>query len=422
MDHIWYNQFDVREGGILLEDSTDHMPTIALFSDIPCTPSNLTKIEFRDHLLKNQCVFVHKCSEIAWQFNADDVNISTAKFSENVNNLYIGCFPKKVKYVSVKRINKPWLTSAITKSIKNQSLFYKQSKLNLIPESYYKKFRNNLTNIIRKAKRNYVHSAFSNYKRNMKSTWKLINNLIIEKKPTHPIKSIIVNDTVIYDSSEIANRFNEFVCNIARDLDADISPPLGDPLDCVRFSDRSMYLFPVTPTEITSKISKLKNSLYGLHNIPERIFQLAYHSLCHPLSEIINHSFSSGIFPDILKVAMVTPVYKSESKSCINNYRPISVLPLISKIFEKGFSKRLIKYLDKFEILDQHQFGFQKRKSTVDAILSFVKNIYESPNDKKHTISLSIDPRKASDTVCHEVLLKKVVEEWCSWAPAFLGN
>lgn len=145
-----------------------------------------------------------------------------------------------------------------------------------------------------------------------------------------------------------------------------------------------------------------------MYNVPTKIIKIVFPSLARIVCQIINNSMLFGIFPDCLKHALVIPVYKSGSEYEVNNYRPISILPLFSKIFEKCISSRLSCFLSRFNIISENQFGFQKSKSTTDAILNFVEEIYQVLNDKKHALGISIDLRKAFDTVRHDILLRKL--------------
>ena len=110
----------------------------------------------------------------------------------------------------------------------------------------------------------------------------------------------------------------------------------------------------------------------------------------------------------MLKHADVIPIFKTGSSTDINNYRPISILPLLSKIFEKCIYSRLVGFMDRYHLININQYGFQKSKSTTDAILNFVDFIYGQLDRKNHIFGISIDLRKAFDCVCHEILLRKL--------------
>ena len=123
---------------------------------------------------------------------------------------------------------------------------------------------------------------------------------------------------------------------------------------------------------------------------------------------ITNNSFKEGIFPARLKVGMVHPIHKGESKMQCSNYQPISTLPIFRKIVEKVRLKILIGYLEKYDILFKHQFGFQKGKSTEHVILDVYSNITEAIEKHEKACTLFLHFAKAFDTVNHEILLGKL--------------
>ena len=142
--------------------------------------------------------------------------------------------------------------------------------------------------------------------------------------------------------------------------------------------------------------------------MPVKIFSSLCNVLVTPLTNLINASFSLGYFPKALKLARVTPVYKAGSKDDPSNYRPISSLPYLSKIFERSMTNKLTSFLDKFSIISKSQFGFQKNTSTSDALVKLTEIIYKSLDSRKHHISILIDLKKAFDTMNHNILIQKL--------------
>ena len=126
------------------------------------------------------------------------------------------------------------------------------------------------------------------------------------------------------------------------------------------------------------------------------------------LSYFFSLFFGFGIFPDFLKIASVTPIHKTDSKCNMANYRPISILPCLSKILEKLIKDRLMSFINKHNILYPYQYGFRKDHSSGHAVLDIATIVYDTINDKKLACLVIIDLKKAFDIVCHERLLLKL--------------
>ena len=152
----------------------------------------------------------------------------------------------------------------------------------------------------------------------------------------------------------------------------------------------------------------MENKSTGPQSIPVYLLKLIADIIVSPLCNIINNSFSSGIFPDALKISKVVPIHKGESMEELNNYRPISLLSIFDKIIEKLMHKRLYSFLELHNILYNNQFGFRKNNSTAFALIQITEKIKESIDNNKFGCGIFIDLRKAFDTVNHEILIKKL--------------
>ena len=143
---------------------------------------------------------------------------------------------------------------------------------------------------------------------------------------------------------------------------------------------------------------------------------------------LFNNSLSEGIFPECFKTAKIIPIFKSgDSNNSTVNYRPISMLPFLSKIFEKLMFARLDSYLKLDNILCTNQFGFLKNSNTSDAIIEFLDNVYTSLDSKQSTIAIYLDFSKAFDTVNHNILMSKLLHNGVRcvlqhWFESYLTN
>ena len=168
-------------------------------------------------------------------------------------------------------------------------------------------------------------------------------------------------------------------------------------------------LLPTTSHEIENITSDLTNkSSFGYDDIPLKLLKSSISGISVPLSHLINISIVSGIFPDKLKIAKITPLYKSGDKADISNYRPISVLTSFSKVFERVIHNSLMSYLDKNNILNPTQFGFRKQHSTNMALIDLIDCITNAIDKNEYSIGIFIDLSKAFDTIDHDILLYKL--------------
>ena len=204
----------------------------------------------------------------------------------------------------------------------------------------------------------------------------------------------------------ISNIFNNYFSSIANNTKRNIS------FSHKHFSNFlknrfniSFFVSPTDKKEIENVISSLdSNKSVGPNSIPTKVLKLLKNDIFSELSEIFNVSFSSGIFPSILKTAKVIPVHTKDSKLDFSNYRPISLLSNIEKILERLMYNRIYKFFSGNNLIYSLQFGFREKYSTVHALISLTENIRKNLDEGNIGRGIFVDLQKAFDTVEHDIL------------------
>ena len=225
------------------------------------------------------------------------------------------------------------------------------------------------------------------------------------------LNEIELNGVNYSDKSTIAEIMNDFFSNVASKLDSNFAETrnftqyaMSNP------NPRSMFICPASIREISKIVMKLKIVKTCVNNISVFVFKRIFDFIQVPLCKIINMCIQNCIFPDTLKIARLTPIFKKGNEKEPNNYRPIASLPFLSKILERLLYDRILSFATspQFPILSPIQFGFRKGIGTCDALISLTDNIYQTLDDKFDHICIALDLQKAFDTVNHKILLQKL--------------
>ena len=276
--------------------------------------------------------------------------------------------------------------------------------------THYKKYKNNLTKFIRILKANHHKQFFSQFKTNIRKTWQGIRE-IIGGKNKQGLPKVLIHENKQHEGDEkLAQIFNNFYGKIAEKTKAKIIPTetefntfLNNP------NPTSFEILLPTPDDIQKYIEKLSdNKALGPNSIPTQILKLISPEIKLILSNRLNECINSGIFPDCLKLATITPVHKKDSKLNVENYRPVSLLSNISKIFEKILHNQIYSFLEDNNILFKNQFGFRKNHNTSHAISALTEDIRSALDENEFAVGIFVDLQKAFDTVGHDILLKKL--------------
>ena len=418
IDNIFVNDLEeCHRCGILYTDLSDHLPVFQITFSLKKGNDTHCDIKYR---LMNKNTVDRLCEDLK---NEDWNDIYDKTDPQEAYNYFYGklfkLYEKNIPLIKTKNKGNidnqkiPWVTKGILKSRKTKNKLYKKfiKNPNERNESIYKTYRNKFNKIKKAAKKHYYNKEFNEHKGNLRYSWKLIKEVINKNKVKMELSDHFkVNETMTSDPVEISNKFNEYFINVGPKLAERIQ---NNNVNFTTFlgerSVNSIFLDAVTEKEVEIEISNLSgNKSCGHDEIPPKLVKEISKQIVKPLTHIYNQSLLTGVIPNELKIALVTPVFKANSKEEFSNYRPISVLPCFSKILEKIMYKRVMKYLDMHSMLFQSQYGFRKKHSTNLATIELVTKILQAIDNSEYTIGVFLDLAKAFDTVNHEILLKKL--------------
>ena len=421
LDHFYTNipQMDFHTK-ILLSDISDHLPLLGVYSvNLMKSCRNRTAVirDYRnfdiEHFLPALKGSMDNLFLESFSLNANSL---CNKFTETYEALINDHAPTKtISRKKLKLRQKPWIDNSILKLIRKKNLIfnkYIKTKSQIIYHDY-KKLRNQVTRTVEQAKRKYYEKLFSSSSSNSKKLWKNINNLLKHKrsKDESSINEIMNRKgEIITDHSEIANVFNNFFVNIGEELANKISTTANNPMsNLIKPTKNSIFISPITANEIKQIIDGLDvTKSTPSHSATIWLVKASAPVICSVLAKIFNQCINEGVFPDIFKVAEVIPMFKAGDKKNPGNYRPISLLNVFSKIFERCLHNRLESYLTSYNLFYECQFGFRHNSSTENAVTQIHHQLSRLINDKQIVCSIFLDLRKAFDCVDHNILMEKL--------------
>ena len=293
--------------------------------------------------------------------------------------------------------------------IKKQNNQYKKFLKNgCLPETKVRvdKFRNDCFEAINAAKKAYLDNMGNKLidsKSSPKTYWKILKK-VMNKSCIPRLPPVLLNNKLIINCKEKAQCFNTFFLTHCQPNINNSVLPLFSYL-----TDSRVGTIQFTNDEIKSIILSLNpHKSQGCDNISIQVLQLCADSIHIPLGIIFRKILETGIFPEKWKLANVTPIHKKGDKQLISNYRPISLLPVCSKIFEKIIFNNLYSYLVTNNLISANQSGFRPGDSTTNQLLYLVHMIHLALDEQKEVRSVFLDISKAFDKVWHEGLLFKL--------------
>ena len=430
IDNILTNNLGKRHiSGIITTPISDHLMNFCILEGInPNQKSNNNYVEIEKINKRSLTDFKNSISKIDLISKIDN-NID-ADPSENYDIIakYLAAckskhIPKQIKKFNKRKHKKEkWMTDDILTLVNKKSDMYNDWKSTNNNDEFmrkkinFKTFEKIVDLEIESAKSKYYHDTFMAQKNDMRKTWSTINDTLNRNANKSELPNEFIIDNVkITNSQDIASKFNDFFASIGQNLSSKIN--IND--NSLQFTDylnrpteKRFSFQPITEKEIMSIIGNLKNkNSSGKDEISNKLLKSIKHEISKPLSVIINQSLVTGIYPDALKIAKVKPLYKKGDKTSLNNYRPISLLPTISKIFERVLFTQIYNYFNTNQLLSEQQYGFRSKHSTELATIKLVDYIIKELDDRKKIktpVAIFLDLSKAFDTLDFNILLSKL--------------
>ena len=339
--------------------------------------------------------------------------------------------PLKKKYLRAN--HSTFITKEVRKEIMLRTKLKHQylKKKTLESRNRYKRQRNFCVNLIKKAKRSFYKNLDISCLNDNRKFWKNIKPVFSNKVRSVDSINLKENEEFVENDEKIANIFNEYLVNIVPNLEIDIDSEylcptvdIVDPVDkaikkyCnhpsinmindkMSNTDYSFQFCSATSDKVLDSIQTLdKKKAIRLNDIPTKLIIEFKDLFCQYITQNFNKCLNTGNFPKDLKRAEVRPLYKKDGKCYKENYRPVSILSNLSKIYERYIYDQLQEYFDNF--LSDNQCGFRKGFNTQHAILYMIEKMKKARDNKQVSSAILTDLSKAFDCVHHDLLIAKL--------------
>ena len=361
----------------------------------------------------NQEAFLEDLGNLDWSnvLGSNCVDTATEAFNSNLLNVLDRHAP--IVHKRIRHDSPPWLNEGLLDAIKERDYLKKvaaKSGKNSVDWKRYQKKRNAVIKLNNRLKREHFQQKLTDNASQSRKLWKTINNLIPGKKQcaSGPKSVLDKNGIEVSDKKEMAKIFNNFFASVGSKLGKTFN--FSDTNHINPSTNKNMFVFSnVRLSTVQKIISNLDNNkATGLDEINVRSLKAGSPILSYYLTHIFNLSLSSGKVPKCWKKKRVTPVFKKGDTDDVNNYRPISILSVSMKVFEKVVHSQVYDFLIDSKILSENQSGFRNSRSTDTAVICVSDFILEQLGKKKYVGAVLVDLKKAFDTVDHKILLKKL--------------
>ena len=441
LDHIYVNNKEiVSQSGVIETGISDHFMIYCTrkISRGQIGKHNLVKIRSMKRYCKE--LLIEKLQSIEWLaiLQSTDINVAWESFKTIFTQVVDDVAPEKEIRIKVR--SEPWINSEILELIYERDKILSKvnsDKSNKDLRAQFNKMRNKVTKTIRQTKANYFRNKVEENKYNPKLLWKQFKSIGYRNKIKEKSRIVLdINNEKCFDSDKITNYMCEFFTNIAKNLQNKItdlpkifcttSQIFKDFYTAKGITPKSRKFFHVTEDFVYKELRKLNPcKSTGVDGIKARFLKDGAYELKGIITYLVNLSIDTHTVPDELKFAIVKPLFKKNSRLDVGNYRPVSILPIISKILERAIYVQIEAYLKENKLLYDYQSGFRRSHSTDSCLTNLSDYIRVLISEGKYVGMVMLDLQKAFDTVDHDILCNKLEAmgyDESDWFRSYLGG
>lgn len=420
LDHFWCTHPEqLNNVHVLNSGMSDHLPIIATrtYKRARQNRNEHFTITYRDIKSLDKEKFIASLSTAPWDcaFVFEDTNDVVDAWYKIFDGIVKEHLPLKQKRVK-RNVQPKWFDRNISRKLKDRDILLDKARRSQSEHDWatYRRAKNEATNLIRRLKKAYFRNKFQENKHDSRKLWNLIKCLLKDDdRKIQDVQRLVEDEVIITDKTDIAETMNSFFVNQQSNLAVSNSSSLEDPIliDSSASQDGRAFNIPhVSKQRIAELLLSIPaHKATGDGGVTAKLLRIAAPAIAGPLSNLINRCIDTQTFPTKWKIVKVTPIFKNQgSREDKANYRPISVLPILSKLLEKHVCEHLNEFLKEHELLHHLQCGFRKFHSTETALIRLMNQLLFDLDKNKVSGLVFIDYKKAFDLIDHSLLLEKL--------------
>lgn len=423
IDHIWVRESSlVRKAGTC-EGLSDHCGIYAYIkASIPLKDEEITCRSFKSFQAESYRQDIKKFveeSNFRRKMEEKDLNAAFNSWLTSLQKAANKHAPYKTFKPKKDQNHMPWSNRELQDITKTKNMFLKLYRLYKRSDDRekYKAAKNKQTHLKKKCKREYYTKRINEYLGDPKKMWSILKD-VTNNNYHENITPDIVNE-------ETANRFNNFFATVGVKVQEKLKIMIGKP----KLNQNGVFKFkPETREKIEQLINRIKpNVATGQDGLSARLIKEAATVISEDLREMVNLSYETKTFPDQLKIATVKALHKKGENNNPAQYRPISILTIISKVFERSAVDQLVDYYNSNNLLNPRQHAYRKFHSTITSLFELIETIKSHIDNGNLVAIAALDLSKAFDSLAHNLILNKLDkmglnETATAWIHSYLCN